>query len=284
MSTFTTSDGTQLHVTDRGEGPTLLLLSGWTFSQAVFARNVDELAVDHRVVAIDLRGHGRSSKEPRGWTLRQAALDVAEFLADRDLREVTVVAWSMGASVVHHLIEVAGPERLAGAVLIDMTPRMLADDGWQHAALGGLDAAAALGMARDFQLDREAVGGGLLPAFFGTPPDAETVTHFGTDHASCPTEALVSYLVSMGTDDFRDRIADFPVPALLIHGAQSQIYPTPVQDWLAEQLPEADVIVVEDAGHAVFWEQPAAFNAAVRGFVADACAGRTADRSAVSRA
>lgn len=277
MSTFTTSDGTELYVTDRGQGPPLVLLSGWTFSQAVFARNVDDLAADHRVLAIDLRGHGRSSKRAQGWNLRQAALDVAEVLEDRDVRDATIVGWSMGASVVHHLIEVDGAERLAAVVLIDMTPRMLAEEGWPHAALGGLDAAAALDMARDFQRDREGVGGGLLPAFFGTPPDEETVNVFGTDHAGCPTEALVSYLVSMGTDDFRDRVGDFPVPVLLIHGAQSLIYPSPVQDWMAERLPDAEVVVVEGAGHAVFWERPDTFNDAVRTFVAR----RTADRTAV---
>lgn len=53
---------------------------------------------------------------------------------------------------------------------------------------------------------------------------------------------------------------------------------------MAEQLPDAEVVVVEDAGHALFWEQPAAFNAAVRRFVADRGTGWTADRSAVSRA
>ncbi|WP_370323976.1 alpha/beta fold hydrolase [Euzebya sp.] len=266
------SRGVDLHVTDQGSGRPLVMISGWTFGASVFDRNVERLAAGHRVVTVDLRGHGGSAGVGHGWDIPTAAADVAALLSELDLDGAVLVGWSMGAQVaVHTALSHPGlshPGALAGLVLIDMTPRVLAEDGWPHAAFGGLTAEAAFGIADGFQRDREATGGELLPSFFASPPDEETAGHFGTDHGRCPTEAVVSYLASMGAQDLRGRATEIAVPTLVLTGAESAVYPSNPGSWWAEELPDATSQVIPDAGHALFWEQPDAFADAVEGFTA----------------
>jgi pimeloyl-ACP methyl ester carboxylesterase len=254
-----------LHVTDRGAGRPLVLISGWTFSSAVFDRNVERLAQSHRVLTVDVRGNGRSAGVAHGWDIPTAAGDVAALVSALDLEGAVLIGWSMGAQVaVNTVLSDAGS--IAGLVVVDMTPRVLAEDGWPHAAFGGLTADAAFGIAGGFQVDRETTGGSLLPAFFASPPDEATAAHFGEDHARSSTEAVVSYLASMAAQDLRGRAAEIGVPTLVLTGERSAVYPTDVGAWWAAQVPQATHQAVAGAGHALFWEQPEAFAEAVERF------------------
>ena len=259
------SRGVDLHVTDRGSGRPLVLISGWTFGATVFDRNVERLAQGHRVITVDLRGQGKSADVAHGWDIPTAAGDVAALVSTLDLEGAVLVGWSMGAQVAVNAI-LGHPESVAGLVVVDMTPRVLAEDGWPHAAFGNLTAEAALGIAGGFQVDREATGGQLLPAFFANPLDEATAAHFGADHARCCTEAVVSYLASMATQDLRERAAQISVPTLVLTGASSAVYPTDVGAWWVANVRRATAHAVGGAGHALFWEQPDAFAEAVEHF------------------
>jgi len=75
-SFFETEDGAKLYFEDRGKGDVILLVHGWMCSSKFWRANVPELAKEFRVVTIDLRGHGYSSKTLCGHTVRQYARDV----------------------------------------------------------------------------------------------------------------------------------------------------------------------------------------------------------------
>ena len=93
------SDGVPLYFEDHGDGEPLVLVPGWTITTRFWERQVADLARDHRVVTLDLRGAGNSGKTPDGHSLAGYASDLDELLRHLDLRDVTLVAWAMGVSV-----------------------------------------------------------------------------------------------------------------------------------------------------------------------------------------
>ncbi|MGY8720120.1 MAG: alpha/beta fold hydrolase [Verrucomicrobiia bacterium] len=56
------SDGTNIHYEGAGTGRPIVLIPGWTMSTRLFDRNIPALATDHRVIAMNLRGHGQAEK------------------------------------------------------------------------------------------------------------------------------------------------------------------------------------------------------------------------------
>src|SRR4051794_10937573 len=102
---LTARDGTRLFVQDFGSGPPVLLLSAWTFDAGIWGSHIVALnANGFRCIAPDRRGHGRSEMPSVGYDLDTLADDVAALIEARDLRDVTLVGFSMGtAEAVNYL-------------------------------------------------------------------------------------------------------------------------------------------------------------------------------------
>jgi pimeloyl-ACP methyl ester carboxylesterase len=75
--------------------------------------------------------------------------------------------------------------------------------------------------------------------------------------------------IALGATDVTRLLSEINVPTLVIHGAQDAVVPLETGRMLADNIPRARLIVIPDAGHVSNQEQPAAFNAAVRRFLAD---------------
>lgn len=78
-----TSDGVRLSVIDVGRGAPVVFLSAWSNAAVEYWRQVIEFAGDHRVIAIDMRGHGESEKIERGYHVCRLAADLQDVLTDR---------------------------------------------------------------------------------------------------------------------------------------------------------------------------------------------------------
>ena len=77
MPYMTADDGVPIYYTDQGEGTPIFLIHGWTMNHKFFRHNIPELSRTHRVVTMDIRGHGHSGKQELNMSLRQAAKDAA---------------------------------------------------------------------------------------------------------------------------------------------------------------------------------------------------------------
>ena len=77
-----------------------------------------------------------------------------------------------------------------------------------------------------------------------------------------PTDIAEHLLREVAITDLRPMLGDVQVPALIVHGRKS-VVPVGVCEWLVSALPDARCSVINDAGHAPFWDQPGPFNAAV---------------------
>jgi pimeloyl-ACP methyl ester carboxylesterase len=92
-------DGGESHLIERGDGPPLVLLHGANLSAEVWSYQLRDLSECHRVIALDLRGHGRSRAGSEDVTISAMAADVAEVLAGLDLERAVLTGHSMGGMV-----------------------------------------------------------------------------------------------------------------------------------------------------------------------------------------
>src|SRR5260370_13555243 len=117
-----THKGTRLAYEDRGVGrPAFVLVHGWTCNRTFFAPQAEYFAQRHRVVSVDLRGHGESDK-PRGdYPIIVYVDDIAYMIEQLALGEVIAVGHSMGGTTVLQLAA-DHPELVAAIVMVDPAP------------------------------------------------------------------------------------------------------------------------------------------------------------------
>ncbi len=112
-------DGVRLCYSDTGSGdPPILFIHGWCCSHDYWRQQVPGFAGSHRVVAVDLRGHGQSDAPEGAYTIDSFVDDVAWLMQSIGLERPVVVGHSMGGLITLGLATTR-PELLRSAVLVD---------------------------------------------------------------------------------------------------------------------------------------------------------------------
>lgn len=257
------------HVVEVGEGPPLLFLHGWSARGEFFEPQKALADCGYRVVVPDLPGHGNDRRPGAALTIADLAEALDRYLALRDLAGVTLVGWSMGAMVAFERVARLGTTRLARLVVVDMSPRIVNDAGWNLGLASGLDAAGAEVAADAMAHDWPRYARRVTPSLFDPDVGAGHPLRVFADRAIADNDGdtLASLWRSLARADHRATLARIDVPVLVIAGAGSQLYRPAVDRWLTEHVPDGRGIAIDRAGHTPQLEQPAAFNAAIRDFV-----------------
>lgn len=118
---LTTSDRARIYYEDRGEGDPILFVPGHMCTTKFYEQNAVELAKTHRVVCMDNRGFGSSSKPLHGNDIERHADDIKELIDFLGLTRVTLVGWSLSGSIVVTYAVKYGGHRLKALGLLDCT-------------------------------------------------------------------------------------------------------------------------------------------------------------------
>lgn len=113
-----------------GDGPPVVLIHGWACRRSDFAGVANDLARDHRVMAIDLPWHGESTAESSRWTMDDLGALVDAVVADEDMRGAAMVGHSMGVAVAIEAVLAGAGQRiigLDGLTFMHMYPKQPAD-------------------------------------------------------------------------------------------------------------------------------------------------------------
>jgi pimeloyl-ACP methyl ester carboxylesterase len=243
-------DGSDIYYEVTGDADTaLVFVHGWMGNVRWWDAQRDAFAATHRVVALDLAGHGQSSRSRTAWSAEAYGADIVAVVRAVAAPRVVLVGHSMsGAYVVAACPEV---ERLAGVILVDTLKDLDALPSWEHVAP----------RLASYRADYRKAVMEELPAYLfapGTPPGvAQRVTgeFLGVtgDTAATLIEPLYRY-------DIRAACPQVRVP---VRGIGSDRQAANVE---ANRKYLADYANVElsGCGHYPMLEVPDAFNAALR--------------------
>lgn len=256
-----------MDVLDIGRGRPLVLLHGWSCTRNFWRPQIEALSKTFRLVVPDLPGHGRSPADPATLSIAAIAGRVQRLIAARELDRPVLVGWSMGALAAFDLIRQFGTGSLGGLVIVDMTPRLLNDGEWTL-GLQGFDPQVNALMLAAIRADWPANARLLLPRLFarGRPVDPDLAEWMGREMGMADPEAMAALWDSMARQDYRALLPSIDIPALVIHGGESQLYAPEVAGYLASRLQRAERVSCANSGHAPHLEEPELFNTLLRAF------------------
>ncbi len=129
-ATLEVEPGSSLYYSDEGKGTPILFVPGWTMTSEVFARQQTAFAKAHRVIVLDPRGQGRSSKNGSQYTYAQQGHDIDKLIRHLDVDKVVLVGWSYGCLASYAYVRHHGLDKISSFACIDQSPHPLdLDDG-----------------------------------------------------------------------------------------------------------------------------------------------------------
>jgi pimeloyl-ACP methyl ester carboxylesterase len=245
--------GIKLAYEDRGTGkPAFVFVHGWTCNRSFFAPQAAHFARQHRVVSIDLRGHGESDKPQGPYTRAQDADDIAYVIEHLGLGPVVAVGHSMGGTIVLQLAA-AHPERVAAIVMVDPAPFVFAPE--QRA---GVEAMVAAIEAGNQEPRRQFIAKLFLPT-----SDRKLVEDVLAVMLATPSHVAASAMRGDLAFDGPAVAAQCTVPALHLAATPPLNPPHRMAEWLPAVVNAWTV----GAGHFNQLEVPDQVNAMIEGFL-----------------
>ena len=261
-------DGVPLFYIDEGQGKPLVLIHNLMFGAEYFwQKNIPELSQHCRVIAIDMRGHGFSGKPNGGYNIKQLASDINEVLVKLNLNDVVLGGMAIGALSILQYLNDYGSDRLNALILSEFTPRLVSAPGWERPTFGDFPEEAAAGFADSVRADRDVLNNFVI-AGFSQLPDDEILEEMLINTYLTPTETVAEFVEDMVEKDYRDALPKISLPTLLLYGGEkNQVFPTPLGKWVQSQIPNSELVIFSDSGHAPFWEESEKYNESIIRFI-----------------
>ena len=222
----------------------VVLLHAWGESWRSFDRLLPLLPGTVHAVAMDLRGHGDADKPAAGYSLAEVAADVVAFMDAVGVPSAVLLGSSSGGYVAQQ-VAITSPHRVAGLVLVG-SPRSLQGRPPFADEVDQLTEPVDAGWVRRFLA--------WFPRFHQVPPwyiDARV-----QDGVRMPAYVWRETLAGLVSARPPTDTATITAPALIVWGARDELLTLEDQQSLAAAIPASRLIVYQDTGHLVLWEQP----------------------------
>jgi pimeloyl-ACP methyl ester carboxylesterase len=241
------SDGVPIHYSVAGKGePALVFVHCWGCNRNFWENQVAEFSKTHRVVTIDLPGHGESGLGRKNWSIESYGDDVKTVVTKLDLKRVVLVGSSMGGPIS---VEAAKrmPERVVGIVPVDTFQNVEQK----------LTAEQIEGVFKQLQTDYKTAMTGLLNQFFFSPSTPEAVkTRVVNEAVSRQPDTALAILKAVFSYDPAPALREVKVP---IKAINSDLNPTNLEV-NRKYAPQFDAVIIKGTGHYPMLEDPARFN------------------------
>jgi pimeloyl-ACP methyl ester carboxylesterase len=247
-----TVDGADIHWTAKGSGPAIIFVHGWTCDETSWDAQVPVLSRNHRVITIDLPGHGRSGAPQHGkYSMGLFARAIEAVRRDANVDTAVLVGHSMGGPVIRQYA-LMYPQRVAGLVLVDGL--VLVND---NNATGGPPPRPMTG-ADGLKTREQMIRGMFGPST--TPENQQRILKMmlGTSEAAAAG--------SMAATRDRSKLTNDPValPVLGIYADHSRLANREAMNRL---YPGIEYREIPGTGHFVMMDKPAEFNDLLTAFV-----------------
>jgi len=264
-STITTSAGALRLTQSDGKGMPILMIHGTGSCRAVFGKQLESpLAAQHRLIAVDLPGHGDSenARDLSAYSLRGLTGVMDEIVSHLGLDRFVILGWSLGGHIALEMIDHQG---LNGLMVCGAPPVARGPLAMLRAFRTSWDAPLA---SKEVYSERDAARMFSLLYARGATPELLSAVKRADGRARV---AAVSSMMHGDCSDERRAVMISPVPVALVNGRDEPFVRLSYLDGLAgPTLWHGMPLVIEEAGHACFWDQPEAFNELLAAFASDA--------------
>jgi pimeloyl-ACP methyl ester carboxylesterase len=244
------ADGVAIRFQVEGKGePTLVLVHGWAFDRHVWDGQLPALAARHRVVTLDLAGHGESGGSRPAWTMAAFGEDVKAVVEAVGAKPVVLVGHSMGGPVV---LEAARrmPERVKGIVLVDTLL-----DVEERTPASEIEA-----FARQLEADYTKTATHMANEFLFAPATPGPVRDRVLRQAlALPASVSVAMLREVWSYDPLPALREIRVP---VRAVSADKFPTNLEA-NRRHMPGYEAAIIRGSGHYPMLEDPLRFGAAL---------------------
>jgi len=285
MEGIRSRDGTAIHVEYCGDaGPTVFFAHGWTCNHTIFRHQMSHLCDRYRVVSMDQRGHGKSAMPAsRDFGTDRLAEDLKAVIDAFAPEEFVIVGHSMGGFTAFKFHQHFGEEyrgRLKGMMIIDSTGTDVLESIYMSGVASRfypfpLSAFLVLGGRENRLVEsgREMLRNTSLAylicrwAAFGKKPPALEVEL--QREMSFSTRVPVTSLAAKACFDYHveEHLPEVDVPVLMFVGTKDKLTSDKANRRTCELLPDARLVVYQDAGHSTHLERTAELNAEMDAFM-----------------
>ena len=257
------ANGIDLYYVEAGSGEPLVLLMGFGGDHLSWGFQLGAFSAKYRVIAFDNRGSGRSSAPDTPYTTRLMADDTAALMDRLGIESAHILGVSLGGLIAQELA-LTYPDRVRSLQLHCTAAR---PDRYMLALLENLRAVRA-------RLGRDAAQRAMAlwlfaPATFNERPEFVEMLLYAANTQSHP-QSEVGFARqgdSIVSHDAVARLAAITCPTLVTVGEDDHLAPVRLSREIVAAIPHAEFHTVPGAGHVLFWERPAEFNALCLGFL-----------------
>ena len=247
-------DGVPIYYSVQGKGdPALLFIHCWSCDRHLWDNQVSVFAKDHRVVTIDLPGHGQSGQGRKDWSIETYADDVNTVITKLRLKRVILIGSSMGGPIVVEATR-RMPEPVVGIVPVDTL----------HNVENTIDPKVMEDVLKQLRADYKVAVVSLLNQFFfspKTPPEVKNrIISETTDR---PPELAIAILEAIFDYRSAPALREIKVP---IRAINADMTPTNL-DVNRKYAPQFDAVIIKGSGHYPMLEHPEQFNDFLADFV-----------------
>ena len=256
--------GGDLQVREDGKGTPIVLIHGYSASMHWWNRNVAELARSHRIIRIDLLGHGGSEKPTSGYSMKNQAKLVASALNEKGVSKAYVVGHSMGGIVATALAE-RNP-KLVERITVIGTPAE--DEDAELPFLGRMVFVPVIGHGLSTIATRPVVKSSLKSAFalgYDKVPDQFVEDYFDLNYSAIKDSKSEAgkYLDERGLPE---RLKKTGKPLQVIFGREDQIVDPEAVKKYSSGLPGSRTRYIDNTGHTPQYEKPKLVNRLILDF------------------
>ena len=263
--TATTDSGIEIHYLEAGSNtslPALVLIPGWRLPAFLWNEQLQKFSRVTHVIAIDPRSQGPSSKTREGNTPESRARDLHDVIGKLHISRCVLVGWSQGAQDVAAYLHAFGTDVVAGVVLVDSPVSFGSAEVELHAQF----AKAILSGLSIYIAHPEEYSEGMVKSLFKRPHPEIDMKEVVRWTLKTPTDTGTEMLVTdiFGADR-RPSLARLDKPALIVASSASPLLD--LQKEMAGTIPTSKLVVIDEAGHAVFVDQPEKFDNSLETFL-----------------
>jgi len=251
----------RLHVTDQGEGKTVVLIHGWPLSDAMYEYQYNELIQNNfRVVGITLRGFGKSDKPYGQYNYDVYADDIKVILDKLKIEQATLGGFSMGGAISIHYVAKYNSAHVSKLALFGAAaPVWTKRDDYSY----GFTKEAVDGLIKLSTTDRPQLleNFGKIFAATETALPSGLGNWLGAINLEASPYATTQSLIALRDTDLRSELSKIKIPTAIFHGVKDKICEFGLAEQMQKGIQNSYIVQFENSGHGLFLEEREKFNA-----------------------